>query len=314
MSKLTGLGPLEEAILVTLDNLGARGERPYRKSASVLEELERQVGFGPRYAYEALCDLARPWSVVVPLVDGHGNLGTPEAPAAEARYTECRLAAAGMLAVAAERRELPALPIRFINGTLYCGGSQPAFEPRRLLASLSRLIDDPLLGDDELLDLVGPPVFPTGCRVGGEVDRLIAGHPATLKLSAVITIEHPEGGVVLEISNLPPGVGANRVESNIESRIGGHRGRYPSEVFSRTNVAVTKVQNQSGLAGSRIRCSVASDVDPETVAQHVREVWGVTIELHAALPRPLAEMVRSWIQEHAVDETPASLARLEACC
>ena len=159
MSDRTGLGPLEEAILLTLDDLSQQHDRPYKRSALLLREMERNLGFGPRYVYEPLCDLARPWVVLLPLIDGHGNFGSPDYPAADPRYTECRLSPAGMLAVAAERAHIPPLPIGLINGTHYRGGTQPSFNAADLITGLVRLAEDPMVSDDELLE-AGPANLP----------------------------------------------------------------------------------------------------------------------------------------------------------
>ena len=46
---------------------------------------------GDSAIYDALARMAQPFSLRHPLIDFHGNYGSPEDPPAAARYTECRL-------------------------------------------------------------------------------------------------------------------------------------------------------------------------------------------------------------------------------
>jgi Type IIA topoisomerase (DNA gyrase/topo II, topoisomerase IV), A subunit len=47
---------------------------------------------GDSAIYDSLVRMAQPWSLRYPLIDGHGNFGSPgNDPAAAMRYTECRL-------------------------------------------------------------------------------------------------------------------------------------------------------------------------------------------------------------------------------
>ncbi|MDP9402048.1 MAG: hypothetical protein M3P85_01660 [Actinomycetota bacterium] len=308
----TGLGPLEQAILFTLDDLGARCGRPYRKSALVLVELERRAGFGPRYAYEALCDLARPWAVMLPLVDARGNLGSPDDPAAEPRYTECRLSQAGMLAVASGRGEMPPLPLGLINGTHYRGGTQPSFDPTRLVAALRLAPHDPAIADGELLRVLGPPAFPTRCGVRGEIHRLIKGRRAVLRLSAVIETGAEGDNTFLHISNLPPGVSPTQLVYRVLSCV-SRRHSDDDRLVAQPDLALHDVEDLSARGETKIRCRLAEGADPEMAMERLLEIWGVTIDVSVQLPGPLAELLRSWLRQHAVADTPSALERLGAC-
>src|SRR3546814_16609176 len=46
--------------------------------------------------YDALVRMAQDFSLRHPLIDGHGNFGSPDFGAAASRYTECRLAPLAM--------------------------------------------------------------------------------------------------------------------------------------------------------------------------------------------------------------------------
>lgn len=159
MSERTGLGPLEVAVLEAIAACSARPDRPYVKSATILDLLERTHGIAPNYGYPVLCDLAAPWVVQVPLVDGHGNFGSPDFEPAAARYNEARLSPAGAMALEAERRDGPPLPIGLINGDVHVGGRRPPFDPKRVTTTLVQLVDGEDLTDAQVVDGVGAPQF-----------------------------------------------------------------------------------------------------------------------------------------------------------
>jgi DNA gyrase/topoisomerase IV subunit A len=96
VSGRTGLGLVEVGVLEALEAAGATPDRRPRKSARVLAVAEERIGLAPGYAYQVLTDLALPSKLPVPLVDGHGNFGSPDGgPPAGWRYTEVRLSRRG---------------------------------------------------------------------------------------------------------------------------------------------------------------------------------------------------------------------------
>ena len=219
MTDRTGLGVVEISVLEALDELGARPELPYVKCARVLQLLTDEHGVSPRYGYDALCSLARPWLVHLPLVDFHGNLGSADEAdrPANPRYTEARLSTAGALAIAAERATGPRLPIGLVNGDLHVDGSSPAFSPSRVVDTLLALLDDPEMPDGDLVQRVGPPAFPTGCRVECDGAALTAAAPTTLMLTARLTVEAGKRGPAIVVTNLPPGVGEQQISQARET-------------------------------------------------------------------------------------------------
>jgi DNA gyrase/topoisomerase IV subunit A len=294
VTERTGLGIVEVAILQTLEGMNAQHDRPYRKSANVLNELERSHGIGPRYGYAVLCDLAHPWMVWVPLIDPHGNFGNRDFPAAHPRYTECRLTPAGTLAAAAERGAGPALPIDLLNGSLYRGGTRPPFAPTRLIDALLMIVHDPRARDEEIMACAGPPAFATRCEVGGEIDALVAGRGATLKCRA--TIERASNALVL--TTLPPGIGCDEVSNRIVGEVNESRLR------------LRDLRDEASSDDVRLVCQLQPGDDPAVVEAHLRRIWGVTITIGCDLGAPLASLLRTWVAEHAVDGTAAALQNL----
>jgi len=164
MSEHWRLGAVERAVLETLDELGARHDRPHVKCARVVQALAAGRGVSPRYGYDALCKLSQPWLQHVTLVDFHGNHGSPDDRPANPRYTEARLSHAGVIALAAERGVGPRVPVALINGDLHVDGSAPPYSPSRVLAALVAVIDDPGLADADIVELVGLPNSRPGAK------------------------------------------------------------------------------------------------------------------------------------------------------
>src|SRR6266536_5363237 len=132
MGDRSGCSLVELTVLDVLDSITARRPRAYARSARALAGIEERIGLGPRYAYEVLLDLARPWVIPVRAVVAMGNIGDRSFPAtAGPGYTECRPSYAGQLVLDAEAVRLAPVPLGLINGTTYRGGTQPALEPFR---------------------------------------------------------------------------------------------------------------------------------------------------------------------------------------
>ena len=93
-----GLKPVQRRILYSMDDMNVRPDRPHVKSARVVGQVMGQLHpHGDAAIYDALVRLAQPWSMRLPLADGHGNFGSLDAGPAAMRYTECRMAPACLL-------------------------------------------------------------------------------------------------------------------------------------------------------------------------------------------------------------------------
>src|SRR5437762_8663724 len=94
-----GLKPVQRRILYGMFAQGLRPDRKHQKSAQAVGEVMGK--YHPHSGdaiYDALARMAQDFSLRHPLVDGHGNFGSPDPndrPAAQ-RYTEARLAPLAM--------------------------------------------------------------------------------------------------------------------------------------------------------------------------------------------------------------------------
>ncbi len=96
-----GLKPVQRRILYTMNDMGVRPDRGHVKSARVVGEvMGRLHPHGDTAIYDALVRMVQPWSMRLPLIDGHGNFGSPDDPPAAMRYSECRMAPAALLMTA----------------------------------------------------------------------------------------------------------------------------------------------------------------------------------------------------------------------
>ncbi len=88
-----GLKPVHRRILYAMHDLGFRPDRPHVKCAKVTgETMANYHPHGDGAIYAALTRMAQPFSLLHPLIDFHGNYGSPDFAPAASRYTECRLA------------------------------------------------------------------------------------------------------------------------------------------------------------------------------------------------------------------------------
>ena len=132
-----GLKPVHRRILHTMLEDGLRPDRAHVKSAEVVGHvIARYHPHSLDAVYDALVRMGQDFSLRYPLIDGHGNFGSPDDPPAAYRYTECRLAplALELLAgieedtvdfidnYAGNRKQPSVLPARFPN--LLVNGSE----------------------------------------------------------------------------------------------------------------------------------------------------------------------------------------------
>src|SRR3954469_11945069 len=87
-----GLKPVHRRILWAMHDAGLRPDRPFVKCARVVGDVMGRVHpHGAPAIYHALVRLGQDFSLSHPLVEKHGNFGSPADPPAAQRYTECRL-------------------------------------------------------------------------------------------------------------------------------------------------------------------------------------------------------------------------------
>jgi DNA gyrase/topoisomerase IV subunit A len=313
----TGLGPLETAVVLTMADMGATPVRPRVKSAKVVRLVAQRFGFGPNYAYEVLCDLARPWLTPLPLVDFHGNYGAPGFPAAEPTFTECRLSRVGWLASAAERSEAGPVPLGLINGTIYQGGETPPFDPLSIVEALLSAVDDASVPESRLSSMAGQPVFPGGCRLDGDIARVIAGDRGMLVLRSTLSAKEGTGSRWIDVTHLPPRVDPSTLVDYLTARCDGEILRvidWPTVRDDEPRLPFREIEHlthgQPWGDAVLIRCHLEPEADIAGCLDRLGNEPGVRIDVEAHLPRPLGALLRSWANEHGSHDSASGLQQL----
>ena len=185
-----GLKPVHRRILWGMLDVGARPDRSYMKCARVTGEvMGKYHPHGDGAIYDALVRMAQDFSLRHPLVDGHGNFGSPDFGPAASRYTECRLDPLAMVMLqdideqtvdfidnySGEFQVPEVLPARFPN--LLVNGSQgiavgmatniPPHNMGEAIDAVVHLLDHPDATPDDLMAFVKGPDFPTGGLIMG---------------------------------------------------------------------------------------------------------------------------------------------------
>ncbi|MFC8569877.1 DNA topoisomerase (ATP-hydrolyzing) subunit A [Streptomyces sp. NPDC057245] len=246
-----GLKPVHRRIVYQMNEMGLRPERSYVKCARVVGEVMGKLHpHGDASIYDALVRMAQPFSMRVPLVDGHGNFGSlgNDDPPAAMRYTECRMAEATSLMTESidedtvdfgpnydgQEQEPVALPAAFpnllVNGAsgiaVGMATNMPPHNLREVIAAARHLIRHPNADLDALMKHVPGPDLPTGGRIVGlpGVRDAYATGRGTFKIRATVSVEtvtaRRKGLVVTE---LPFAVGPEKVISKIKDLVGSKK-------------------------------------------------------------------------------------------
>ncbi len=240
-----GLKPVQRRTLYTMDDMNLRHDRGHVKSARVVGDvMGRLHPHGDGAIYDALVRLVQPWSMRLPLVDGHGNFGSPDDPPAAMRYTECRMDAAAEAMTASidedtvdfrpnydgretEPSVLPAaLPNLLVNGASGIAvGMATNIAPHNLVEvvqALRHLIDHPAADLDDLMKFVPGPDLPTGGKIVGleGIRDAYATGNGSFRMRATARVESitpRRKGIV--VTELPYNVGPEKVIEAIKKLV-----------------------------------------------------------------------------------------------
>jgi DNA gyrase subunit A len=232
-----GLKPVHRRILYDMHVQGYRPDRPHVKCAKVTgDTMSRFHPHGNQAIYDALARMAQPFSLRDPLIDFHGNYGSPDYPPAAERYTECRLSPLSMHMLEGidedtvdmgrnytnEEDEPTVLPSRLPN--LLINGSQgiavgmatniPPHNLGEVIDAVLHLIDHPEATPDDLMHFVKGPDFPTGALIlgrAGMMDAYRTGRGSIKMRAKAEIVEDVKSGPQIVVTELPYQLGAKAV-------------------------------------------------------------------------------------------------------
>lgn len=277
-----GLKPVHRRILYGMYDRGLRPDRPYTKCAQVVGHVMGNFHpHGDQAVYDALARMAQTFSLRYPLIDGHGNFGSPDPndrPAAM-RYTECRLDPLTMQMLAGidedtvdfvetydgKTTEPSALPARLPNLLINGGGgiavgmatNIPPHNLGEVIDATVHLIDNPGATPDDLMAFVKGPDFPTGAMIMGRSGILDAYRTGrgSIRMRAVADIEEGRKGEQRIVVTQVP------YQTSVES-IGA---RIAELVQDRKLEGIRDVRNESSREGSRLVVELKRDANTQIV-------------------------------------------------
>jgi hypothetical protein len=192
------------------------------------------------------------------------------------------------------------------------GGTRPPFRPRAIIEALRQVIQQPGITSEDLTGIIGPPCFLNGCTVTGDFAALAAGRPTVLRLQARVTVSDDHGSVL--ITNLPPNADPDDTMHSLASRpsVRERAQRYPG-LHRHARLPLKDIRDESSHprdAGLLV-CIPEPGTPAEQLRDQLMDIYGVYTEVHAALPRPLATMIRERAEAYRSEDLLASLAALE---
>ncbi|MEY3341069.1 MAG: gyrase subunit [Actinomycetota bacterium] len=240
-----GLKPVHRRIIWDMDEQGFRPDRPFVKSARVTgDTMAKYHPHGDSAIYDALVRMAQPFSLRHPLIDFHGNYGSPDFGPAASRYTECRLHPLAMQLLAdidentvdmsttydGTREEPTVLPARFPN--LLVNGSQgiavgmatniPPHNLGEVIDACVHMLFNPGATPDDLMQFVKGPDFPTGGSIlgrAGVIDAYRTGR-GSIKMRATAAIEeNKRGQMQIVVTELPYQTSCSAIAGRIQELV-----------------------------------------------------------------------------------------------
>ncbi len=316
-----GLKPVHRRVLYAMYDQGFTSRRAYVKSArTVGEVLGKYHPHGDQAVYDTLVRMAQDFSMREMLIDGHGNFGSMDGDSAAAmRYTEARLAplAEEMLRdlemetvdwapnFDGSLQEPIVLPAKFPN--LLVNGSSgiavgmatniPPHNLSEVISGLLRLIDNPELTIEDLMEDVQGPDFPTGGMIMGREgirSAFTTGRGSVIMRSCVKIEDYGKGRERIVVTELPYQVNKARLVAQI------------AELIKEKKVdGIVDLRDESNREGVRVCIELRKGVNTEVILNQLyrhtpmQTSFGI-IMLVLVDNRPLVLNLKQ-IMEHYID-------------
>ena len=278
-----GLKPVHRRILWAMNEAGLRPDRNHKKCATVVGDvLGKYHPHGDQSVYDALVRMGQDFSLRHPLVDPHGNFGSPSDPPAAYRYTECRLTSLAMHMLSdidedtvdfvanfdGSTEEPTVLPSRFPN--LLVNGSQgiavgmatniPPHNLGEVIDATLHLIANPEATSDDLMKFVLGPDFPTGGQIMGRAGLVAALRTGrgSVKLRARAEIEDSGKGERIVVTEIPYQTSVETIEEKIAELVN-----------SREIEGIREIRNERSKGQTRLVIELKRDAPANVILNNL---------------------------------------------
>ncbi|MBW1733128.1 MAG: DNA gyrase subunit A [Deltaproteobacteria bacterium] len=270
-----GLKPVHRRILYAMHELRNYHNRPFKKSARVVGDvIGKYHPHGDTAVYDTIVRMAQDFSLRYPLVDGQGNFGSVDGdPPAAMRYTEVRMTRAAQELLSDIEKEtvdfVPTydgsllepvvfptrIPNLLVNGS---GGiavgmatNIPPHNLREICDAIIKVVDNPEVGLEELMETLPGPDFPTAGFIFGKrgIREAYSTGRGIIKIRARAFVEpFGQGKERIIISEIPYQVNKGKLLEKI--------GQY---VRDKKIEGISAVRDESDRDGMRIVVEVKRD-------------------------------------------------------
>ncbi len=280
-----GLKPVHRRILWSMYENGQTHAKPFNKSARVVGDvMGKYHPHGDQSIYYALVRMAQDFSMRLPLLDGQGNFGSVDgdSPAAM-RYTEVRMdKPAAVLLEDIEKetvsfqqnydgkeKEPTVLPAKYPNllvngaGGIAVGMATniPPHNLGEVVDATLAMIEDPEISDEQLIEIVPGPDFPTGGYILGSTGAksgLLKGKGSVVMRSKCEVEEIRKDRMAIVVSEIPYQVN----KSILVERIAGL-------VRDKKIEGIADIRDESNRLGIRVVIELKRDGNPDVVLNNL---------------------------------------------
>ena len=241
-----GLKPVHRRILYAMHEDGITSDKPYRKCANTVGSvLGRYHPHGDSSVYDAMVRLAQDFSMRYMLIDGHGNFGSVDGDGAAAmRYTEARMSKIAEIMLTdiekntvdfmpnfddrlQEPTVLPAkIPALLVNGSsgiaVGMATNIPPHNLTEVINGIIKIIDDDNVTDEQLMQIIKGPDFPTGGMILGReaIKQAYTTGKGKITVRAEAEIEEMSNGKQkIIVTSLPYQVNKAKLIENIANLV-----------------------------------------------------------------------------------------------
>jgi DNA gyrase subunit A len=329
-----GLKPVHRRILWGMYDTNVRPDRSHVKCATVVGEvMGKYHPHGDTAIYDALVRLGQRFSLRHPLIDPHGNFGSPSDPPAAMRYTESRLSRLAMHMLAdidedtvdfqdnfnGATEEPSVLPARFPN--LLVNGGQgiavgmatniPPHNLGEVADAATHLLANPESTDEDLMAFVKGPDFPTGGQILGRVgiQQAYTTGRGSIKVRAKAEIVEDGKNTVIVVTEIPYQTSLESIEEKA------------AELVDRREIeGIRTIRNESAKGKTRLVFELKKDAPALVILNQLykgtplQTSFAVNmVALDDGIPRTmtLSDTLRAWVAHQLEVVTRRTKFRLD---